>query len=59
LVIARELKIELAKTVFVKFGFKNWMFPFSLVKVLAPVLAVTPPPVKYLNVNVVFEGAIP
>ena len=28
-------------------------------KVLAETLAVTPPPVKYLNVKVVFEGAIP
>jgi hypothetical protein len=32
---------------------------FKLVKVLADTFEETPPPVRYLTVNVVFEGEIP
>ena len=39
--------------------FKNFVVAFNVVKELAVALAVTPPPVKYLNVKIVFEGAIP
>jgi hypothetical protein len=42
-----------------KFAFKKVVVPFNLVKLLAFTFADTPPPVKYLNVKVVFEGAIP
>ena len=42
-----------------KLEFKNCIFPFKVVNVLAKTLAVAPPPVKYLKVKVVFEGAIP
>ena len=42
-----------------KLLFKNNGVAFNRVKAFAPTFDVTPPPVKYLNVKVVFEGAIP
>ena len=55
---ANELNIAFAVVPF-KLLFKNTGVEFNLVKVLAPTLAVTPPPVKYLNVRVVLDGVIP
>ena len=42
-----------------KLFLRNLIFPEILVNVFAGVFAVAPPPVKYLTVRVVLDGAIP
>ena len=57
---AIELKIVFANAVSAKFGLLNVILVSStIVKVLASTFEERPPPVKYLTVKVVFEGAIP
>jgi len=58
-VTAKELKVVLAIVEF-KLEFKNLVLEVSiLVKTQAAMLDSTPPPVKYLIVKVVSEGAMP
>jgi hypothetical protein len=38
---------------------KNLGVPVNVVRLLAGALDIAPPPVKYLTVNVVLDGAIP
>ena len=50
----------MANAVSAKFGLLNVILVSStIVKVLASTFEERPPPVKYLTVKVVFEGAIP
>jgi hypothetical protein len=58
LVTATELNIVWA-VVASKLLFKNSMLAVKVVKSLEGTLDCIPPPVRYLIVKVVFEGAIP
>jgi hypothetical protein len=42
-----------------RFEFKKLIFPVITVKSFEGTFAATPPPVRYLTLIVVFEGAIP
>ena len=58
--MAMELNIKLACGLLFNPEVKNFTVDVSiLLKVFALILETTPPPVKYLTVNVVFEGAVP
>ena len=60
LFVATELKIVFANAVSEMFGFTNTMLVVSKeVKTPDATFAAKPPPVKYLIVKVVLEGAIP
>ena len=57
---AKELKTKSAVEELFKLGFKNLTDVESIVfRVFASILEITPPPVKYLTVKVVLDGAIP
>ena len=60
LFVAKELKTKSAVEELFKPGFRNLTDVESILfKVFASILEVTPPPVKYLIVKIVFEGATP
>ena len=60
LLTAIESKQNWANVVFEILAFTKFIVAVSIFpKVLASTLDWIPPPVKYLTVNVVFEGAIP
>ena len=58
--VANELKTKSAVVELFNPGFKNLTAEESITfKEFAFILEETPPPVKYLTVKVVFDGAVP